>query len=68
VLIGHTHYAGVWERDGRIVVNTGSFLPFSGRSMVRLTTDRLEVRKIVTDGKEWQPGPAQFAQPIPTAS
>lgn len=56
VLIGHTHYAGVWQRGERVVVNTGSFLPFSGRSAVRITPERLEVRRIVRNGKQWDFG------------
>jgi UDP-2,3-diacylglucosamine pyrophosphatase LpxH len=56
VLIGHTHYAGVWRRGDRIVVNTGSFLPFSGRYAVRIDRDRLEVRKVVRGKGGWELG------------
>jgi UDP-2,3-diacylglucosamine pyrophosphatase LpxH len=57
VVVGHTHYAGVWQRGGRVIVNTGSFLPFSGRAAVRLTPERLEVRAIVSQNDEWVFGP-----------
>lgn len=65
VLIGHTHYAGVWNRSGRIVVNTGSFLPFSGRLGVRLEAGRLEVRGIVRQRDSWHFGPVQASHPLP---
>jgi UDP-2,3-diacylglucosamine pyrophosphatase LpxH len=50
VIIGHTHYAGVWDNGQRVVINTGSFLPFSGRYIVRLESNRIEVRKIDVQG------------------
>ena len=56
VLIGHTHYAGVWKRGARVIVNTGSFLPISGRLAVRITPETLEVRKIVWKQGKWQFG------------
>ena len=34
VVIGHMHWAGVWRMKDRVVINTGSFLPFSGRYVV----------------------------------
>jgi len=56
VLIGHTHRAGVWERGGRVVVNTGSFLPLSGKYAVRIEPGRLEVRKIAWAQGQWRLG------------
>jgi predicted phosphodiesterase len=67
VIVGHTHYAGVWERGGRIIVNTGSFLPYSGRSAVRLTPDRIEVRAIVARGGDWVFGPVRREQALAPA-
>lgn len=64
VLIGHTHYAGVWRRGGRVVVNTGSFLPFSGRSLVRVTAERIEVRAVVRRGAAWHPGALLWEEAI----
>jgi UDP-2,3-diacylglucosamine pyrophosphatase LpxH len=66
VLIGHTHWAGVWQRSARVVVNTGSFLPFSGRSLVRITPARLEVHSIVRRGAEWHPGTLLWQEEIRT--
>jgi len=56
VLIGHTHYAGVWHRNGRVIINTGSFMPISGRTAVRIEANRMEVRKIVKVGNQWNFG------------
>ena len=46
ILIGHSHFGGVWKRDMRIIINTGSFLPIAGRTLVDLENGRLFVRKI----------------------
>jgi len=53
VFIGHTHHAGVWRRGQRVIVNTGSFLPLSGRYGVRIEPGRFEVRRIVRGQGEW---------------
>ena len=29
VIIGHTHFSGIWRRKNRVVINTGAFLPYS---------------------------------------
>ncbi len=58
VLLGHTHYAGVWKRGQRVIINTGSFLPFSGRYGVRLSPDRLDVLAIERRKDEWRFGRA----------
>jgi UDP-2,3-diacylglucosamine pyrophosphatase LpxH len=58
VLIGHTHRAGIWERRGRIIVNTGSFLPLSKKYAVRIERSRLEVRKIAWNKGQWWLGSA----------
>jgi predicted phosphodiesterase len=44
VLIGHTHYPGVWRRSGRIIVNTGSFLNYMRAQAAIIEGERLEVR------------------------
>jgi hypothetical protein len=46
VLIGHTHYPGVWRRSGRLIVNTGSFLNYMGAQAAIIENDRLEVRLV----------------------
>ena len=72
VIIGHTHYAGVWDNGQRVVINTGSFLPLSGRYVVRLEPDRLEVRKIDVQAGRYLIGSARATfdlkqVPVPSA-
>jgi len=46
IIIGHTHREGIWQRDGRVIINTGSFLPPSGRRAVLLEKSMVIVKKI----------------------
>jgi predicted phosphodiesterase len=46
VLIGHTHYPGIWRRSGRIIINTGSFLSFMSAQAAIIEGERLEVRAV----------------------
>src|ERR1700722_15841328 len=46
VVIGHTHYPGVWRRAGRIIINTGSFLNFMTAQAAIIEGERLEVRPV----------------------
>jgi UDP-2,3-diacylglucosamine pyrophosphatase LpxH len=46
VVVGHTHYPGIWRRAGRIIINTGSFVPYLPAHGVILESGRLEVRKV----------------------
>jgi predicted phosphodiesterase len=48
VIIGHTHRPGVWHtRNGRVVINTGSFTRPLGSCLVELTPGHLRVRRVV---------------------
>ena len=47
IIIGHTHYSGVWSVADRIVVNTGSFSGFGKAAIVRITEAYLVVQKLV---------------------
>jgi predicted phosphodiesterase len=48
VIIGHTHRPGIWRtRNGRVVINTGSFTRPLGSCVVELTPGRLRVRRVV---------------------
>ena len=47
IIIGHTHYSGVWSFADRIVVNTGSFSGFGKAAIVRITEAYLVVQKLV---------------------
>ncbi|HEX4086076.1 MAG TPA: hypothetical protein VHY22_14270 [Chthoniobacteraceae bacterium] len=49
ILIGHTHFSGCWKRGPRRIINTGSFLPMSGRMAVDLCGGKLTVRPILLD-------------------
>ncbi|MEZ5275938.1 MAG: metallophosphoesterase family protein [Opitutaceae bacterium] len=46
IILGHTHYPGVWKRGGRTIINTGSYLPLLGRRCVDIHPDRIELRRI----------------------
>lgn len=64
VIIGHTHRPGVWHaRDGRVIINTGSFTRPFGAFLVELTAGRLGVRRIKAHGGVFHPGGtvAEFA-------
>lgn len=56
IIIGHTHYSGMWRIAPRVVINTGSFLPVAGRTLVDLEGTRLTLRKIVRRGADFAPG------------
>jgi predicted phosphodiesterase len=49
ILIGHTHLGGIWKLGGRVVINTGSFLPLARLRIVDLRNEDLEVRIAVRD-------------------
>ena len=53
VLIGHTHYAGIWESEGCTIINTGAFLPVSGRLGIVVEQGKMIVRKIAMRGKKY---------------
>ena len=43
IVTGHTHHAGIWERDGKVVINTGCFgFPSHPRAVV-INDDTLTV-------------------------
>ncbi len=46
IITGHTHHAGIWERDGKVIINTGCFgFPSHPRAVV-LDNDTLTVHAI----------------------
>lgn len=47
IVVGHTHYPGIWHRDGYTVINTGSYLPMLGRLAVDFANGHVTVRKVV---------------------
>ena len=51
VIIGHTHFSGLWRRGSRVIINTGAFLPFSRPLAVDISeasdqTSTVVVRKV----------------------
>ncbi len=43
LVFGHTHRARVWQREGRLLVNTGAFMTFATPAMVEILAGRLRV-------------------------
>jgi predicted phosphodiesterase len=56
ILIGHTHFSGAWRRGPRMIINTGSFLPFGGRTAIDIQGATLTVRPILNEGGAFRPG------------
>jgi len=46
LLIGHTHFPGCWNRSGRVIINTGSFVLNFGACAALLSYKSLEIRRI----------------------
>jgi predicted phosphodiesterase len=64
ILIGHTHYAGIWRRGPRTVINTGSFMPHGGSYMVDLQDSQMTVRTIARRAGMFHPGKLLAELPI----
>jgi hypothetical protein len=60
ILIGHTHFSGCWRRGPRMIINTGSFLPLSGRMAVDVQGDTLTIRPILLDRGVFKAGDAMM--------
>lgn len=60
VIMGHTHLPGCWMREGRLVINTGSYLPWLGRRLVDVSGTSLVVRAVERDGTIFRPGKEIF--------
>ena len=46
VMVGHTHYPGVWRRGPVTVINTGSYVLHFGALAVILDRESVEIRKV----------------------
>jgi hypothetical protein len=67
ILIGHTHYPGVWRRSGRLIVNTGSFLNYMGAQAAIIEGDRLEIRLVNQQNGNFTLGKVKETFQIPKA-
>ena len=56
IVIGHTHFSGVWRIGKRVVINTGGFVPFSRPLAVDLEEETLSIREVVAKGEAFQLG------------
>src|SRR3984893_12807232 len=46
VIVGHTHCPGAWKVAPRVIINTGSFVPYFGAWAAIIESGRLQVRQI----------------------
>jgi predicted phosphodiesterase len=71
VILGHTHRAGVWEKHGRVVINTGSYTPLSGRQVVIIREGTVSLRQVRYQEdkngarKKWYLGQTVYSRPLP---
>ncbi|MBT8486625.1 MAG: metallophosphoesterase family protein [Phycisphaerae bacterium] len=64
-LFGHTHHDGIWERNGRTIINTGSY-GFPGRPLaVRLTDEMILVERVRRRHGHFGRGDAIWSHPLP---
>jgi predicted phosphodiesterase len=47
VIVGHTHYPGLWKRGPFTVINTGSYVLHFGALAVLLEGESIEIRKVI---------------------
>jgi len=63
ILIGHTHFSGCWRRGPRMIINTGSFLPLSGRMAIDVQDATLTVRPILLERGVFKAGSPMMQYP-----
>lgn len=56
-ICGHFHLAGVWRRRGRLIVNTGSFMPPGPAWHVDFDGEWMSIGRIVHEDGSFRPGP-----------
>jgi len=56
LICGHFHRAGVWEKGGRLVVNTGSYMRGSRAWCADVENEQLTVRAVEKRGDLFHPG------------
>ncbi len=47
IITGHTHHAGIWHRDNKIIINTGCFGFPSHPRAVEITDEKITVHKVI---------------------
>ncbi|MEO7933922.1 MAG: hypothetical protein ABIT76_12260 [Chthoniobacterales bacterium] len=50
ILIGHSHFAGIWERNGLRIINTGAAMTGFRPRAVRFEDHRISVERLVWSG------------------
>jgi predicted phosphodiesterase len=64
IVVGHTHYPGVWKVGQRVIINTGGFVPYFGALTVLIESGRLEVREVKVSKKKFVLGKLRGNFPI----
>ena len=57
LLIGHSHFAGIWERNGLRIINTGAAMSGFRPRCVRFKNKQLIVQRLVWSGRKLHFGP-----------
>lgn len=56
MVIGHTHRPGIWRHNGCLVINTGAYLPWLGRTVVDVSEEEVIVREVRRARRGFLPG------------
>jgi len=56
VIVGHTHWPGIWNIGPRVIINTGSFMPFGRPRAIDIADNKLSVKLIERRGDEFVAG------------
>jgi predicted phosphodiesterase len=65
VLLGHTHYPGLWKRRGVTILNNGGFFPLSGQRLVDIENGTLAFREIAMKNGRFIVGKTLREFPLP---
>ena len=65
VIVGHTHRAGIWRRDGLTIVNLGGFLPGGGCRRAEITSEGVRVRALSERAGRFQLAAPLAELPLP---
>lgn len=58
LLIGHSHFAGIWQRKDLRIINTGTAMSGFRPRAVRFADNRITVQRLIWSGKKLHLGPA----------